>query len=141
MSTESNKAIVRRFVENIQKKNLNAAFADYSPQFKDHEVPPGTPSDLEATKQFFTMVIAAFPDQEATLEDIVAEGDRVVTRLKIRGTHQGSFMGVPPTGKSLTFEVIDIIRIVDNKVVEHWGLTDQVGMMQQMGVLPPVPQR
>ena len=83
------------------------------------------------------MLRGAFPDFQATIDDIVAEGDKVVVRQTWTGTHTGGeFMGVPPTGKSMSIGVIDIIRIAGDKFVEHWGQMDTMAMMQQLGAIP-----
>jgi predicted ester cyclase len=77
----------------------------------------------------------AFPDSYFTVEDMVAEGDKVATRKSFRGTHQGEFMGIPPTGQRVSIGLIDIVRIADRKVVEHWSMGDNLGLMQQLGVI------
>ena len=78
----------------------------------------------------------AFPDSYFTVEDMVAEGDKVATRKTFHGTHQGEFMGIPPTGQQVSTGLIDVVRIVDGKVVEHWSMGDNLRMMQQLGVIP-----
>ena len=78
----------------------------------------------------------AFPDSYFTVEDMVAEGDKVATRKTFHGTHQGEFMGIPPTGQQVSTGLIDVVRIVDGKVVEHWSMGDNLGLMQQLGVIP-----
>jgi predicted ester cyclase len=82
------------------------------------------------------MLRNAFPDFKATIDDIVAESDKVVIRMTWSGTHKGEFMGIPATGKRVSFGVIDIMRIAGGKLVEHWGQTDTMGMMQQLGAIP-----
>ena len=82
------------------------------------------------------MFLKAFPDLHLTVEDMIAEGDKVVTRFTSRGTQTGAFMGIPPTGKQVTVSSIVIARIADGKIVEEWGLDDQMGMLQQLGVIP-----
>jgi predicted ester cyclase len=82
------------------------------------------------------MLRSAFPDFKGTIDDIVAEGDKLVLRWTWSGTQKGEFMGVPPTGKSVSFGVIDIFRIAEGKVVEHWGLMDSMSLMQQLGAGP-----
>jgi predicted ester cyclase len=82
------------------------------------------------------MFRAAFPDGSMTIEDMIAEGDKVVTRKSYRGTHQGEFLSIPPTGRQIRVGLIDIMRIVDGKVVEHWNVGDDLGMLQQLGALP-----
>ena len=137
MSTEENKAIVRRFVDEVQSKgNIDAIDELCSPEFVNHSAPPGVPSDCEGVKQVTAMFRQAFPDSYFTVEDMVAEGDKVATRKIFHGTHQGEFMGIPPTGQQVSIGLIDIVRIVDGKVVEHWSMGDNLGMMQQLGVIP-----
>jgi predicted ester cyclase len=84
----------------------------------------------------FTMLRSAFPDFKATIKQLIAEGDKVVLYMTWTGTQKGEFMGVPPTGKSISIDVIDIMRIAEGQFVEHWGVMDQMAMMQQLGVIP-----
>jgi steroid delta-isomerase-like uncharacterized protein len=93
-------------------------------------------SGLEAIKQFTAGVRQAFPDMEITLEDQIAEGDKVVTRFTSRGTHQGELWGIPATGKEVEVTSISMDRIEGGKIAEHWTHADQLGMMQQLGVVP-----
>ncbi len=138
MSTEQNKALIRRYIDLMNEHNLDAAFANLSPNFLTHNIPPtGMSAGIEATKQFFTMLLNVFPDFQATLEDIIAEGDKVVIRFTFRGTHTGEFMGAPPTGKQVAYSIITIYRIADGKMAEVWSEADQLGMMQQLGLVPP----
>ena len=138
MSTEQNKALVRRLVEELfNRGNLGLVDELFAPNFVEHEeLPPGMPRDREGVKLLTTMLRSAFPDFKATIDDIVAEGDKVVVRQTWSGTQKGEFMGVPPTGKSVSFGVIDILRIADGKCVEHWGLMDSMAMMTQLGAIP-----
>lgn len=138
MSTEQNKALVRQLVEEVMNHGDIRLIDEFlTPDFIEHEeLPPGIPPGREAPKVLFTMLRSAFPDFKATIDDIVAEGDKVVFRQTWTGTHKGEFMGVPPTGKSVSFGVIDIIRIAGGKCVEHWGQMDSMAMMQQLGVIP-----
>ena len=135
---EENKEIVRRFIEEVQSGHNVAAIDDYfAPNFVDHTAPPGSVGDRDSAKHFFTLVFAAFPDLHVTILDLIAEGDLVVTRKTFRGTHRGEFMGIPPTGKQVEYEVIDIRTIAgDGKMTDHWAMSDQLGMMQQLGVIP-----
>lgn len=137
MTTEQNKSIVRKSAELINARDLDGAFAHFSPSFVDHAVRPGMPPGIEGTRLFFNMLFTAFPDLHATIQDIIAEGDKVVLRMTCEGTHQGMFMGAPPTGKRVKWSFIDINRIVDGKVVEHWAEVDTIGIMQQLGLVPP----
>jgi predicted ester cyclase len=83
------------------------------------------------------MLASAFSDNEVTVDDQIAEGDKVVTRWSSKGTHSGEFFGIPATGKRVAGKGIGISRIVDGKIVEEWGESDMLGMMQQLGVIPP----
>ena len=138
MSTEQNKALVRQMVEEIfNRGNMSLADEFLAPDFVEREeLPLGIPRDREGVKQFSTILRSAFPDLKATIDDIIAEGDKVVIRQTWSGTHKGEFMGIPPTGKSVSVGVIDIMRIAGGKFVEHWGQMDSMGMMQQLGVIP-----
>jgi len=138
MTTEQNKALVRRLVEELfNRGNMSLVDEVFAPNFVEHEeLPPGMPRDREGVKLLTTMLRSAFPDFKATIDDIVAEGDKVVVRQTWSGTQKGEFMGVPPTGKSVSFGVIDILRIADGKCVEHWGLMDSMAMMTQLGAIP-----
>jgi steroid delta-isomerase-like uncharacterized protein len=134
MGTEENKANSRRFVDEVINRG-NFAVVDElaSPNFVDHSSPPGVPPTNEGTKAFFAMLRAAFPDLRATVEDQFAEGDRVVQRVTTRGTMRGAFQGMPASGKEATWSGIHITRYADGKVVEHWGVVDQLGMLAQLG--------
>jgi steroid delta-isomerase-like uncharacterized protein len=138
MSTEQNKALVRQMVEEIfNRGNISRADEFLSPDFVEHEeLPPGIPQGREGVKQLTAMMRNAFPDFKATIQDIIAEGDKVVIRMTWSGTQKGEFMGVPPTGKSVSFGVLDIIRVAGGKFVEHWGQMDSMGLMQQLGAIP-----
>src|SRR5919197_5080869 len=126
MSAEYNKALVCRFVEEAQTRHNLAAIDEYlSPEFVDHSVPPGLPPDREGVRMQFTMFITALPDLQAIIHDQVADDEKVVTRKTLRGTHQGDLMGIPPTGKTVDIEVIDILRVKDGKITDHWNNVDR----------------
>ena len=133
MSTEQNKALVRHMLEEtFNRGNIDHFDEIMAPDFVEHEeLPPGMD-----VKQMTMMLRSAFPDFKATIDDLIAEGDKVVIRQTWSGTQKGEFMGVPPTGKSISINVIDIIRIAEGQFVEHWGVMDQMAMMQQLGVMP-----
>ncbi len=137
MSIEQNKAIVRHYTELTNARDLGGAFAYVGPGFVDHAARPGMPTGIEGARMFFNMLFTAFPDLRATIDDLIAEGDKVVGRMTCEGTHQGMFMGLPPTGKRVKWSFIEINRIVDGKVVEHWAEADTIGLMQQLGLVPP----
>jgi steroid delta-isomerase-like uncharacterized protein len=94
----------------------------------------------QESNQFLGQYLNAFPDVKATVEDLMADGDKVVARVSYRGTHQGAFRGIPPTGKQIAVTGINIFRIANGKLVEHWGLTDRLAVLQQLGVVPPLAQ-
>jgi steroid delta-isomerase-like uncharacterized protein len=138
MSTEQNKALVRRLMEEaINRGNTSLVDELFAPDFVEHEeLPPGIPTGIEAVKTLFTMFHSAFPDFQIAIDDLIAEGDKVVVRSTWSGTHKGEFMGIPASGQSVSFGVYDIIRMAGGKVVEHWGQMDNMSLMQQLGVVP-----
>ena len=139
MSIEENKAIVSRATEEIFNKNNLAVVEElYATNFVSHgsDIPGVTP-DREGYKQFVTMSRTALPNFHTTIEDMIAEGDKVVQRFTARGTHKGEFMGIPPTGKQVTITGIAIDCIASGKIVENWANIDMLGMMVQLGVVPP----
>ena len=138
MATEQDKALIRRFIEEIfNRGNMSLADEILAPNFVEHEeLPAGIPKGREGVIVMTTMLRSAFPDFKATIEDILAEGDKVVIRMTWSGTQKGEFMGIPATGKSISIGVIDIIRIAGGKLVEHWGQMDSMGLMQQLGAIP-----
>lgn len=139
MSTKKNKALYRYFIDEVVNKGNLAVLDEYGAiDMVDHNQPgPDIAPGLEGVKQVFTMFRTAFPNLNFTVEDQIAEGDKVVSRVTVRGTHKGEFMGIAPTGKQVTVELIDIHHITGGKVVERWGIVDMLGMMQQLGVVPP----
>src|SRR5688572_24034045 len=99
MTTEKNKQLIQQRAELMNQRDLDAALAVFHPNYQDHNAPPpGVPSGIEGDKLFFTMLFNAFPDLEVKTEELIAEGDRVVERLTLHGTHKGMFLGAPPTG-------------------------------------------
>ncbi len=135
MSAE-NKAIVRRLFEEVMKGNLAIADELIVTDYAQHSV-FGVPQGREGFKQFFMGFAAAAPDARYTIEDMIGEGDRVVSRFTLTGTQTGEMQGIPPTGKQFNVTGIDIFRVVDSKIVEHWDAVDQLSMLQQLGVIPP----
>lgn len=108
--------------------------------FIEHEEAPGLAPTKDGVKSFFRMQIAAFPDLRMDVQDVVADGSKVVARVRYTGTQQGDFMGMPATGKSADVQLIDIFRFADDgQVAEHWGVIDLLTMMQQLGVVPVGP--
>lgn len=133
MSVEENKATVRRFWEEINKGNQAVLDELYATDFVLHI--PLQLNGLERLKPYMSRLFIAFPDYHAIVEDMVAEGDKVATRLTASGTHQGEFLGIAPTGKQMTWTLTHINRIVGGKVVEGWQMTDRLDLLQQMGAM------
>ena len=135
MSSEENKAVVQRWIEGFNNGDVqaeaDARTADYVAHF-----PGGPPLDSEGWIQATGSFVEAFPDLRLTVEDIMAEGDSVAARVTFRGTHVGDFQGVPPTNKQVTFTSIEMNRMVDGKVAEHWVEIDLLGLLQQLGAMP-----
>ncbi len=136
MSTEENKAIVRRYREIHNSNNLAALDQVVDANIISHSGIPGLPPGLEGGKMVHNIFLSAFPDSQVTTEDLIAEGDKVVERFSFHGTNKGSFMGAPPTGKQVTSTGMSVFRIANGKIVEHWGENDALGVMQQLGMIP-----
>jgi predicted ester cyclase len=136
MSIEENKAVVRRFFEELLSTD-NFAVADeiLSPGFRFHFAGSPEPLDLEHYKEFLVARRAAFPDRRFLVEDMIAEGDKVSARFTMHGTHKGELRGIAPTGTEVTMMGIDMIRLAEGKMVEDRVEVDQLGMMQQLGVI------
>lgn len=139
MSSETNKTVSRRFFNEVFGKG-NLAVADEI-IVKDHintgpGNPPGLLPGIEGTKQLVTMYRNAFPDVHFTIDEQLAEGDKVMTRWTAHGTHQGELAGIPATGKSSTVTGVAVDRIVNGKITESWGIFDEFGMMQELGIIP-----
>jgi steroid delta-isomerase-like uncharacterized protein len=135
MSTETNKAIVRRYFDQIlneQQHDLAEEFLAENIELHGSGLAPG----LEVVKQWLPMFAAAFPDGHYTVEDVVAEGDRVVARITFNGTHKAEMEGIPATGKAVSMPSITIFRLDNGKIAEGWLINDNLGMMQQLGVIP-----
>ena len=132
--SEQNKAIARRIFDEVASKgNLEVIDELVSPNHVYHSDPEL--SGIEGQKKLVTRYRTAFPDLVLSVQDQIAEGDKVVTRFTAQGTHRGDLMGTPPTGKQVTATAISIMRFVDNKVVEEWELVDEMGMMRQLGLI------
>jgi steroid delta-isomerase-like uncharacterized protein len=135
MSAE-NKTLIRRYFEAIDAGNLAALDDLVASTFIRHDPNAAEIKSLADLKRHLRMVYTATPDLRHTIEDMVAEGDRVALRLTARGTHTGDFMGIPPTGKPVTVTGTGICRIADGKIQEDWFNSDALGLLQQLGVVP-----
>jgi steroid delta-isomerase-like uncharacterized protein len=144
MSTEENKALCHRYVEEWNKQNMAGVEELCAPDLVIHGAPPA-PSisgdlDLQGLRQLRTGLWTAFPDAHLVLEGLIAEGDKVAYRVTVRGTHQGEFMGIPPTGKQISLTGMEIDRIEAGKFVEGWANADNLGLLQQLGAIPQMAQ-
>lgn len=127
--------MVQRFHEQVWNQGHLAVIDELvSPDYRMHKSLP-TP-DREGLRQFVAMIHSAFPHGHETIEDVIAEGDRVVLRGIIHGTQRGAYLGIPPTGKPIHMTSVFIFRLAEGKIVEDWGEADTLGMMQQLGALP-----
>ncbi len=133
---EENKELARRIYEEVlNKRDLGQLDELVQPAYIEHDPLPGQREGLEGLRDRFGMLIEAF-EPEFTIEDVIAEGDRVVVRWTNRGTHVGEFMGIPPTNRSYTMAGIDIYRGEGGKLAEHWHVVDVYGQLVQLGVVP-----
>lgn len=135
--SEQNKAIMRRVYDEIWNQgNLETISEIFSPDYVAHFLPPGIPPGRDGLRQFIAMYRTAFPDFHVEVEDQIAEGDKVATRITGSGTHQGPFMGIPATGNEVRVTAVVITRFEDGRNVEGWVEQDRLGLMQQLGVVP-----
>ena len=135
-TTERNKAVVRRFVEEVQNNKDWDAYDELNdPDFVNLSAPPGVPADREGGKVFLQGFANAFPDARFAIDDMIAEGDRVATKKTFSGTHTGEFAGIPATGNPVTLTYVDILRLREGRIIEHWLSMDQLSFMQQLGVI------
>jgi steroid delta-isomerase-like uncharacterized protein len=107
-----------------------------APNFLDHDPLPGTTADLAGLKDFVAQIRAAFPDMQVTVEDMIAEGDRLAVRSTMHGTHEGDFMGIPGSGKKVEVSNYDFVRFENDQAAEHWGVIDSAALMEQLGMAP-----
>ena len=126
----------RRFYEEVLNKgDLSILDEVFSPNYFDHGAPPDAPRGVEGFKQFFAMVSGVFPDVQVTVEDMVAAEGKVATRLTIRGTQKGSFMGFPATGKYVSWTGIDVMHLSAGKITERWSERNFFGMLLELGLI------
>ena len=139
MLSETNKTVSRRFFEEVFGKGELNLLDELITTDHVNSGPgsiPGLPTGPEGTKQLVTLYRNAFPDVHFTIDEQIAEGDKVVTRWSAQGTHQGELAGLPATGKSSTVTGIAVDRLVNGKIAESWGIFDEFGLMQQLGAIP-----
>jgi len=137
LGTEENKAVVRRFVEEF-KNSANHGIVDelFTEDFVHHFADPRLPRGRAGMKALGQSVAAGLPDVHATIEDLIAEGDKVVERTRAGGTHKGEFFGVPATGRKITWTETHVYRLRGGRIAEHWPEIDMLGIMTQLGVVP-----
>ena len=134
MSTGPNKALVRRMLAEVRNGWTPAVVERFfAPHYRRHLTPNGPHLTREEQRERASRLRVAFPDADVTLEDILADGDRVAYRLTIRGTHRGVFLGIEPTGRPIAVSFIAIVRVEDGKLVEEWGGLDQSDLRRQLG--------
>jgi predicted ester cyclase len=136
MGAEENKELIRRYMAAVDTGNPDVLDDYLAPDFVDHNPFPGTTPDLQGMKDAFNLFLEATPGDHR-IEDLVAEGDKVVARISAKGTHEADLFGVPATHNPLTMTGIAIWRIADGKIVEHWNQTDVFGVMVQIGAVSP----
>lgn len=138
MMSEANKAVIRRLIDGYWNKRDPKVFDEvFAARFLDHTPMPGTQGTKEGLRQLTLGVQSAFPEGHNTLDDVLADGDKVAWRWTYRGVHKGPLMGVPATGKTITITGITIDRIAGGQIIERWSQIDSLGMMTQLGVIPP----
>jgi len=137
MAEAHNKTIARRFNEEVWGTGDQAVLEELlDPDLVDHDALPGQGPGREGHKQILAAFRNAFPDLNVTTEDVVAEGEKVVSRWTARGTHQGELLGIAPTGNGVTIKGIDVLRVAEGRIVERWSQFNGLEMMQQLGAVP-----
>jgi steroid delta-isomerase-like uncharacterized protein len=137
MSTEENKAIVRRYQEAYNSNNFDALNEIVAPDFISHSLAPGLPPGLQGGNLMHQMTMAAMPDYQVSIDDLIAEEDKVVTRFTMTGTHTGAdFLGLSPSGRKINVTGISIFRLANGKIAEHWANEDALALLQQLGAMP-----
>ncbi len=134
-----NKEFARWYVEEVfNKHDLNTLLTCFAQDIYGHSLPPGVPNGIQGVTIWFSALFGGFSDIRADVDEIIADGDTVIYRGTMTATHDGQFLVLPPSGKKAVVPVIEVWRIQDNKIVEHWGGIDTFSMMQQLGVIPPL---
>lgn len=129
-------ALIEMYEVAINNNDISNLDTLYTEDYINHAAPFGLPQDLNGLKILFQTFIEAFPDQHITPNEVLTHGDRTIIRWTLTGTHTGTFFGTPPTGKHIEMTGIDIERIQDGKIAEHWGGEDMLGLLQQIGAIP-----
>ncbi len=135
---EKNKAVVQRYVDEIQNAHsLDTIESIFDEDFTDHMASSGGLflGGMDGLKRGYATFLNAFPDLHVTVEDMISEGDKVVAYKTIEGTHRGTHLGIPPTGKRVQYQIISIYRIKNGKIAEYWGLQDEMSLKRQLGAI------
>jgi predicted ester cyclase len=142
MAGERNKAVMHRIADEIFSRGSAAAIDELVSQnyVERSDLPPGWPTGPASFKQWVNTVRTGFPDLTMTIDTLVVDGDRAYGFVTLRGTHKGTFFGVPPTGKTAQWTESHLCILSGGKLTEHWGVIDQYGLLQQLGVIPASPQ-
>jgi predicted ester cyclase len=129
-------ALVNRMIEEIQnRRNIGLCDEIFSDAFVNHTPPPGISGDRDGMRRLFSMVHIGFPDGRITVEDQVSGNGKVWTRKTFSGTHAGVFAGVAPTGRVMTYRVVDVLAVRDGKITEHWSVLDRLELFRQLGLI------
>ena len=134
-TTDDNKQLVREYFRAFLQRDEVWWRAHVAPSFVRHD--PGLPFEVrgpEGVRQLADALLPGIPDMELPIEDLVAEGEKVLARLRVKGTHRGELMGLSATGKRIDIAVLDLFQIRDGVLIEHWALLDNLGMLRQLGV-------
>ena len=137
MSAEESKATMRRYLDVFEQGNIELLDELLAPDYINHSpATPDLPTGPEGVKAVVTMFRSAIPDLRVVVDDMIAEGDKVATRYTLEGTHESELFGVPPTSRQLSIKSITVERVSDGRIRDHWRVTDELGMMQQLGAIP-----
>jgi len=137
-TSEAAKAIVRRNTEEVQGRGNFAVFEElFADDFVDHTTQPGTTPDKAGVRKLYTYMREAFPDFHAEIHWQLVDGDRVTTYKTYHGTHEGPFLGIAPTHRKIHFESVDVMRVRNGKITDHWGVGNLLSLMQQIGGWTP----
>lgn len=141
-SSEAAKAVVRRNTEEVQSKGNFDVFEElFADDFLDHTPQPNMTPDKAGARGLYKALREAFPDFRAVIHWQTADGEVVTTFKTYHGTHKGTFLGIPPTGKKIQFETVDSMRVHDGRIKEHWGVANLLSLVQQLGAWPAPSKR
>ena len=128
---------IQRLYDYINAGDIDGFGQLLADNFVEREEIPGLPPTKDGVVQYFRILLAAFPDMQMDVQDVIASADKAVARVRVSGTHEGEFMGIPATGNQVSMNLIDITRFGDDGLArEHWGVADQLALLQQLGVIP-----